>query len=153
MPYSYFELLQGFFIVHSTICSTVLSRSMNSLEHCICATTMINIRPDRDSSLVPPGYKPQSIQMSHRGRQQNWTVTKMSFDKNPQWSSDLISPHDDAIPHNKWEGLTGTYMAFKSCSSIDISWSQRWNNLLKRNVTWILKLNISDLCSGDNISV
>ena len=30
---------------------------------------MTNIRPDRDSNRVPPGYKPQSIRMSHRGRQ------------------------------------------------------------------------------------
>ena len=27
---------------------------------------MTNIRPDRDLNLVPPGYKPQSIRMSHR---------------------------------------------------------------------------------------
>ena len=32
---------------------------------------MSNIRPDRDSSLVPSGYKPQSIRMSHRGRPPN----------------------------------------------------------------------------------
>ena len=68
MPYSYFEWIQWFFIVHSTIGSTVHSRTLNSLEHCICTTTMTNIRPDRDTNLVPPGYKPQSIRMSHRGR-------------------------------------------------------------------------------------
>ena len=28
---------------------------------------MTNIRPDQDSKLVPPGYKPQPIRMSHRG--------------------------------------------------------------------------------------
>ena len=33
----------------------------------ICTTTMTNIRPDGDSNLVPPGYNPQSIRMSHRG--------------------------------------------------------------------------------------
>ena len=66
MPYSYFEWLQGFFIVHSTVGSTVHSMPLNSLEHCICTTTMTNIRLDRDSNLVPPGYKPQSIRMSHR---------------------------------------------------------------------------------------
>ena len=54
--------------MHSTIGSTVHSMPLNSLEHCICTTTMTNIRPDRDSNLVPPGYKPQSIRMSHRGR-------------------------------------------------------------------------------------
>ena len=68
MPYSYFEWLQGFFIVHSTTGSTIHSRPLNSLEHCICTTTTTNIRPDRDSNLVPPGYRPQSIRMSHRGR-------------------------------------------------------------------------------------
>ena len=36
-------------------------------EHCICTTTMTNIRTDRDSNLVPPGYKPQLIRLSHRG--------------------------------------------------------------------------------------
>ena len=41
----------------STIDSTVHSMSLNSLEHCIF-----------DSNLVPPGHKPQSIRMSHRGR-------------------------------------------------------------------------------------
>ena len=68
MPYSY--LLQGFFIVHSTIGSTVNSMPLNSLDHCVCTTTMTNIRPDRNSNLVLPGYKPQSIRMSHRGRLQ-----------------------------------------------------------------------------------
>ena len=53
MPYSYFERLQGFFIVHSTIGSTVHTMPLNSLEHCIRTTTMTNIRPDRDSNLVP----------------------------------------------------------------------------------------------------
>ena len=42
----------------------------------MCTTTMTNIRPDRDSNLVPPGYKPQSIRMSHRGRPFNLNVTR-----------------------------------------------------------------------------
>ena len=54
--------------MHSTTCSTVHSRPFNSLEHCICTTTTTNILPDRDSNLIPPGYKPQSIRMSHQGR-------------------------------------------------------------------------------------
>ena len=37
MPYSYFEWLQGLFIVHSTIGSTSHSMPLNSLEHCIYA--------------------------------------------------------------------------------------------------------------------
>ena len=59
---------KGFFIVHSAIGSTVHSRLLNSLDHCICTTTMTNILPYLNSSLVLPGYKPQSIRMSHRGR-------------------------------------------------------------------------------------
>ena len=47
MPYSYFKCLQGSFIVHSTIGSTVHFSPLNSLEHCIRTTTMTNIRPDR----------------------------------------------------------------------------------------------------------
>ena len=44
------------------------SMPLLSLEHCICTTTMTNIRPDRDSNLSYLGYKPQSIRISHRGR-------------------------------------------------------------------------------------
>ena len=65
------------FIVHSTIDSTVHSIPLNSLEHCICTTTMTNIRPDRDLNLVPPGYKPWSIRMSHRGRHET-TVCRVT---------------------------------------------------------------------------
>ena len=54
--------------MHSTIGSTVHSMPLNNLEHCICTATMTNIRPARNSNLVPPGYKPQSIRMNHRGR-------------------------------------------------------------------------------------
>ena len=68
MPYSYFNWLQGLFIVHSTIGSTVHSMHLNSLEHCICTTTMTNIRTNRNSNLAPPGHKPRPIRMSHRGR-------------------------------------------------------------------------------------
>ena len=53
------------YTVQSTIGSTVHFIPFNSLEHCICTTTMTNIRPNRGSRLVPPGYKPQSIRMSH----------------------------------------------------------------------------------------
>ena len=45
MPYSYFEWLQGFFIVCSTIGSTIHSGHLNSLEHCICTIPMTNVRP------------------------------------------------------------------------------------------------------------
>ena len=46
MPYSYFEWLQEFFIVHNTIGNTVHSMPLNSLEQCICTTRMTNICPD-----------------------------------------------------------------------------------------------------------
>ena len=59
------------FIVHSNIGSTVHYMPSNSLEHYICTATMTNIRPDRDLNLVPPGYKPQSMRMSHRGLPSN----------------------------------------------------------------------------------
>ena len=58
MSHSSFEWLQGFFIVRSTIGSTVHSMPLDSLEHCICKTTMTNIRPDRDSNLVPQVTSP-----------------------------------------------------------------------------------------------
>ena len=57
-----------FFIVYNTIGNTVHSMPLNSLEHGICTATMTNIRPDRDSNLVRPGYKAQSMRMSHRIR-------------------------------------------------------------------------------------
>ena len=37
--------LQGFFIVHSAIDITAHSMSFNSLEHCLCTTSMTNIGP------------------------------------------------------------------------------------------------------------
>ena len=80
-PYSYFEWLQGFFIVHSTIGNTVHSMPLHSLEHWICTTTMTNIFPDRDSNLVPPRYKPQSIRMSHRADRASWTCMIISMEK------------------------------------------------------------------------
>ena len=82
MPYSYFEWLQRFFIVHSTIGSTSHFIPLNSWEHCICTTTMTNIRPDRDSNLVPAGYKPLSIRMRYRGRliyQLSWRYLKTDW--------------------------------------------------------------------------
>ena len=66
MPYSYFEWLQGFIIVHSTIGSTVHSRPLNSLYmHCKC-TTKYPTRPGFEHGTL--GYKLQSRRMSHRDR-------------------------------------------------------------------------------------
>ena len=42
------EWLQGFFIVHSIIDSTVHSKPLNNLEHCICTTSTTSIQPSRD---------------------------------------------------------------------------------------------------------
>ena len=38
------------------------------IEHCICTTTMTNIRSERESNRVDPGCKPQSIRKSLLGR-------------------------------------------------------------------------------------
>ena len=68
-------------IVHSTIGSTVHSMPLNKLEHYICTPTITNIRPNRASNLAPPGYKPQSIQMSHRRRPGfKWKKERNSID-------------------------------------------------------------------------
>ena len=48
--------------------------SLKRLEHCLCTNTMTNIRSDRDSSLIPPGYKPQSIRMSQITGKTIWQV-------------------------------------------------------------------------------
>ena len=53
MPYSYFEWLQGLFIVHSTICSTAHSMPLNSSEHCICTTTMTGFEPGTSRFQAP----------------------------------------------------------------------------------------------------
>ena len=108
MPYSYFEWLQGFFIVHNTIGSTVHSMPLNSLEHCICTTTMTNILPDRDSSLVPPGYKPQSIRMSHRGRPlviwyNMWHLRELQSDL----QSDIFCLAQPLLTSNSYSALLG----------------------------------------------
>ena len=65
-PTLIFKWFQGFFIMNSSIGCTVHAMPLNSLEHCICTTTMTNILHDRDSNMVPPGYKPQLIRMSHK---------------------------------------------------------------------------------------
>ena len=44
---------------------TAHSRPLNSLEHCICTTSMTNIRPDRDSIPVPLCFESQPDRMSH----------------------------------------------------------------------------------------
>ena len=74
-----------FFIVHSTIDSTIHFMSLKSFEHCICTATMTNIRPNRDSNLVPPCCKPQSIWMSYRGRPSCW-VSRQHFTLVTLWA-------------------------------------------------------------------
>ena len=58
--------LHGFFIVHSAIDITAHSIPFNSLEHCICTTSMTNIRPDQDLNPVALSFEPQQDQMGHR---------------------------------------------------------------------------------------
>ena len=63
MPY--FHRMTRLCIVHSTIDSTAHCRPLNRpLEHCICTTSMTNIRPGRDSSPAL-SFEPQPDQMSH----------------------------------------------------------------------------------------
>ena len=98
--YSYFEWLQGFFIAHSAIGSTVHSRPLNSVEHCICTTTMTNIRPDRDSNLVLPGNKPQSIRMSHQGQPSgsvNGSTSCKIFRSNINENYSMVSPGKEGL--------------------------------------------------------
>ena len=58
MLYSYFHGLQGFFTAQSTMDSTVYSRYLKSLEHRIYTITITNIRPDRNSNVVPQVISP-----------------------------------------------------------------------------------------------
>ena len=58
------RMISGLLLVHSTIDSTVHSRPLNSLEHCICTTSMTNSPPGRDSL----SFEPQPDRTSHRGR-------------------------------------------------------------------------------------
>ena len=51
--------IQGFIIMRITIHNIVPSRPLNSLEHCLCSTSMTNIRTGRDSKPVPLSFKPQ----------------------------------------------------------------------------------------------
>ena len=76
------ELRQWFFIVHCTIYSTAHSRAVNSLKHCICTTSMINIRPGRDSNPVPLSFdpKPDSTSGAHQQtRDVDLLLTKCSW--------------------------------------------------------------------------
>ena len=78
----------GFFIVHSTINSTVHPMPLNSLEHCM--HNHDGKYPFRsDSNLVHPGYKPQWIRMSHRGRPRNsiyWANNSIYWKTNISWN-------------------------------------------------------------------
>ena len=150
MPYSYFEWLQGFFIVHSTIGSTVHPMPLNSLVHCICTTTMTNIRPDRDSNLVPPGYKPQSIRMSHRGRR--WTstadvVTSSKHDTFTQCWVTVSPPSTTSAQHLTNIGLWG----LQGCAKM--SWSRHTRDAVciprKHKSLWFFAWSASPLFNGD----
>ena len=58
---------------------TVLSKPLNSLEHCISTTTMSNRRPVRDSNPAPLSFEPQSYRISHRSlshTEEKWDYNK-----------------------------------------------------------------------------
>ena len=74
MPYSYFEWLQGFFIVHSTIGGIVHFVILNSLEHCICTTTMTNIRPTEIRGWYPQVTSPSRYEWAIGAGQRVWGV-------------------------------------------------------------------------------
>ena len=57
--------LHRFFIVHSAIDITAHSIPFNSLEHCICTTSMTNIRPDQDLNPVALSFEPKQDRMGH----------------------------------------------------------------------------------------
>ena len=104
MPYTYFEGLQGFFIVHSTIGSTVHSRPSNSLEHFICTTGMTKIRSDRNLNLVTPGFKPQSIRMSPWGRPWNASnpVITKAEQTSSEWRDDFTTMSGPVFSYKLW---------------------------------------------------
>ena len=64
MPYSYFEWLQGFFAMHSTIGSTEHSFEQFWALYMHNHDDKYPARPPFE----PGGYKPQSIRMSNRDR-------------------------------------------------------------------------------------
>ena len=79
--------------MHSSTGSTVHSMPLNSLEHCICTTTMSNIRPDRDSNLVPPGYKPSGPVL---------TPFSAGDDYRRQVLTSIVVPRTERIKHS-WD--------------------------------------------------
>ena len=93
---------------------------LNSLEHCICTTTMTNIRPDRDSNLVPPGYKPHSIRMSHRGR----PLTGRGPVSDTRWhGGDLGLTLTDMTGTWVWYPLTGRGPALWHCGDLGLTFT------------------------------
>ena len=78
---------------------------------------MANIRPDRDSNLLPPGYKPQSIRMSHRaGRGMAW--------HGMAW-------HGMAWHGMAWHGMAWHGMAWHGMALSGVTRVRRWQNSLK----------------------
>ena len=60
--------LPWFFKVPSTRGNDNHYRHLNSLEYCLCTTTMTNILSGRDPKPVPLGSEPQSTTKCHRDR-------------------------------------------------------------------------------------
>ena len=55
--------LKWFFIVHSTIDSTIHSRPLYSFAHCICTTSTTNILPGRDLDPLPLSFEWRGIEV------------------------------------------------------------------------------------------
>ena len=52
------------YVAFCTIMAISRQKEARSRYYALLLFRMTKIRPDRDSNLVPPGYKPQSIRMS-----------------------------------------------------------------------------------------
>ena len=101
MPYSYRMISR---VLYSTINSTIHSRPLNSLEHCICTTPMTNIRPGETRTLYLLSVAPQTDPMSHQSRHRAldakfWFIYSWQF-RNvcSKWITPL-NPHD-ALKHH-----------------------------------------------------
>ena len=75
-------------MVHSTIGSTVHSMLLKNLEHWICTTTMTNIRSDKYSNMLPPGYGPVTL---NQLRSKNVPARSENFMKRDEDGLEILS--------------------------------------------------------------
>ena len=128
MLYSSFKWLLGLFIVQSIINSTIHFMPLNSLDHCICTATMKTSRPDRDSNRVPPGYKPQSIRMSHRGRL--WRELDVFI---PPSSQIVVCHTEISGTYDNLASAQGTIIVSPLPIIIERMWRRKWYSEINNN--------------------